>query len=142
MELKAEGISRRYFRKAKGRNVFFAVKETDFTLPEGALTEIVGRSGSGKSTFLNMLAGLLTPTSGRVLLDGTDLYALDDAERSRVRGSSIGVIPQGQTGLQSLTVLENVLLPCTMYGEKGRRERAMELLGSMGIGELAGVYPN
>lgn len=142
MELRAEGISRRYFRQGKGTNVFFAVKETDFTLPAGALTEIVGRSGSGKSTFLNMLAGLLAPTTGKVFLDGADLYALDDGERSRLRNRAIGVIPQGQTGLHSLTVLENVLLPCMLYGAESRRDEAVDLLEKVGIAHLRDVYPN
>lgn len=141
--LRAEKISRRYFRQGKGRNFFFAVQETDFALTAGQLTEITGRSGSGKSTMLNMLAGLLEPTTGRVFLGGTDIYALDDAERSKLRNRSIGVIPQGQTGLHSLTVLENVKLPSFMYAkEPCADEHALELLEKVGIAHLAGVYPN
>lgn len=143
MELRAEQISRRYFRQGKGRNFFFAVQETDFLLTAGKLIEITGRSGSGKSTLLNMLAGLLEPTTGRVLLDGTDVYALDDAERSRLRNRSIGVIPQGQTGLHSLTVLENVKLPSLMYEKTPvSDEWALALLERVGIAHLKDVYPN
>ena len=108
----------------------------------GKLIEIMGRSGSGKSTLLNVCAGLLEPTTGKVFLDDTDLYALEDKERSRLRNQAIGVIPQGQTGLRSLTVLENVLLPCEMYGITGQEEYAMELLERVGIADLAGTYPS
>ena len=142
MELKAEGVSRQYFRKTKLSNVFLAVKETSLILPAGQLTEITGRSGSGKSTLLHMLAGLLTPTTGRVLLGGTDLYALDDAERSKLRNGSIGVIPQGQTALRSLTVLENVKLPYTMYGDEASDDTTLELLERVGLAALRDAYPN
>lgn len=142
MELKAEGVSRQYFRKSKLSNVFLAVKETNLALPAGRLTEITGRSGSGKSTLLHMLAGLLAPTTGRVLLGGTDLYALDDAERSMLRNKSVGVIPQGQTALRSLTVLENVKLPYTMYGDEAADDTTLELLERVGLAALRDAYPN
>ena len=140
--LRAEHVSRRYFRQAKGSNVFFAVKEATLALPAGKLIEITGRSGSGNSTLLHMLAGLLTPTAGRVLLDDTDLYALDDEARSRLRNERIGVIPQGQTALRSLTVLENVKLPCAMYGDEASDEFALALLERVGVAHLRDSYPN
>ena len=143
MILRAENISRRYFRQGKGSNFFYAVKDASLTLEGGTLTEIRGRSGSGKSTFLNMLSGLLEPSEGKVMLDEKDLYLLPDQARSRLRRDHIGVIPQGQTGLHSLTVLENVKLPGWMYdGAPCSDERAMELLESVGIAALANVYPN
>lgn len=147
--LRAETISRRFFRKTKMRNFFFALKETDFTLPPASLTEVTGRSGSGKSTLLNILAGLLEPTTGAVFLDGIDLYQMEDEVRSQLRNRQIGVIPQGHSGLHSLTVLENVALPCLMYPE-GRQtadmgqftDQAMELLELVGIAHLRDAYPN
>lgn len=143
MILRAEKVTRQYFRQSKGSNVFVALHETDFALHSGELIEIIGRSGSGKSTLLNMLAGLLEPTSGAVYLDDTDIYALGDGERSRFRNAHIGVIPQGQTGLHSLTVMENVLLPFMMYGfETGAEDYAAELLGQVGIADLKNAYPN
>lgn len=142
MVVRAEKISRQYFRKSKTKNVFFAVQETDITLPAGKLVEIMGHSGSGKSTLLHMLAGILTPTTGSIFLDDTNLYALEDRQRSKLRSHEIGVVPQGQTGLHSLTVLENVLLPYRMYGEPEPREAAMELLETVGIAELCDAYPN
>lgn len=142
MQLRAEGASRHFFRGSGSANYFYAVEKTDFVLPAGKLTEITGRSGSGKSTLLNMLAGLLAPTEGKIFLDGTDLYSLDDGALSSLRNRSIGVIPQGQTGLHSLTVLENVLLPCAMYGDAPDERRALELLERVGIAKLRDACPN
>ena len=142
MILRTENVTRQYFRQGKGTNVFTALQETSLSISGGKLIEIMGRSGSGKSTLLNVCAGLLEPTAGKVFMDDTDLYALEDKERSRLRNQAIGVIPQGQTGLRSLTVLENVLLPCEMYGITGQEEYAMELLERVGIADLAGTYPS
>lgn len=140
--LRAEGISKNYYRKRDGSNVFTAVQPTDFELPAGQVTEITGRSGSGKSTLLNLLAGLLAPSAGKVWLDDTDLYALPDGALSRLRNRRIGVIPQGQSGLHSLTVLENVLLPARLYGRGPAPEaRARQLLERVGIADLADVRP-
>lgn len=171
MELKAEGVSRRYLRNmhthapmrapkhksasaradspdeseaftVKHSNVFYAVRETNLTLAPGTLTEITGRSGSGKSTLLLMLAGLLAHTAGRVLWGNTDICALDDEERAKLRNEKLGVIPQVHTGLRSLTVLENVTLPCAMYGDADARDAALSLLRSVGLARLKDAYPN
>lgn len=143
MILKATGISKQFIREGKGANWFYAVQETDFAVREGALTVLTGRSGSGKSTMLNMLAGLLAPTAGKIFLDETDLYQLNDRELSRLRSRHIGVIPQGQTALHSLNVLENVCLPCTLYGETAGVEAcAAELLERLGIGHLGKAMPS
>ena len=141
MKLMAEGIRRDFFRSGKNTNIFTAVQKTDFTLLEGCMTVIVGRSGSGKTTFIQMLSGLLTPTEGKVTADNTDLYLLSDKERSAFRNRHIGIIPQGQTGLQRFTVLENVLLPVEMYGKADdKKDKALQLLEAVEIGALADVY--
>lgn len=143
MKLTCEGISRRFFRNGKDQNYFYAVEKTDFELLEGAVTEMIGRSGSGKSTFANIISGLLVPTEGTVHIDGTDLFSLDDEARSRFRNANIGIVPQGQTGLSSLTVLENVLAPVQMYGDKNDKEPlARELLSDMDLSGLFDVYSN
>ncbi|MBP3893891.1 MAG: ABC transporter ATP-binding protein [Atopobiaceae bacterium] len=141
--LVAEGIRKQYFRAGRqsGRT-FDAVAPASLGLQAGELVVCMGRSGSGKSTLLNMLAGLLAPTEGKVLLDGQDLYALDDASLSRLRNQSIGVVPQGQTALHSLTVLQNVTLPSGLYGGGvDVEDRALDLLGQMEIADLADSYP-
>lgn len=171
MELKATKITRQYRRQGKGTNFFTAVQETDLLLSSGKLVEIEGRSGSGKSTILNMMAGILAPTTGKIELDGQDLYAMSDRELSMVRNRRIGMIPQGQTGLRALTVLENVLLPTMLYpqelsrsagnkkgsagssdtsdtGEKGTGDerdltaRALSLLEQVGIAHLKDAGPD
>ncbi len=137
MNLRAENISKKYYRPTKNTSHFEAVKPLDFILEEGKVTEITGRSGSGKSTLLYMLAGLLKPDSGKVLLDDQDLYSLTDDQLSRLRNQKFGVIPQGQTGLFALTVLENVLAPVAIYGDtKNYEEKAKKLLSMVGIENL------
>ena len=75
MKLTAQSIKKDFPRKGKSSNYFTAVQTLDFEMESGKVVEITGRSGSGKSTLLNMLAGMLTPTAGKVLLDDIDLYA-------------------------------------------------------------------
>ena len=142
MEIRADGISKKFFRKGRGTNYFTAVEPTDFTLYSNKLTSIMGRSGSGKTTLINMLSGLLVPSEGKVYLGNCDIYEVSDIERSQLRCSHIGVIPQGYTGLQSLTVLENILAPSRICGGEDRTEKAMELMDKMGITHLAQVYSN
>jgi putative ABC transport system ATP-binding protein len=137
--LKANGVSRTFRR---GAGTVSAVQGVTLELPSGQLTAIVGRSGTGKSTLLNLLAGLLTPTEGTVLLEGRELYRLPDAALSRLRSEKIGVIAQGQTALQNLTVLENVMLPCALYPDgSGAADRAQALLERVGISRLAAARP-
>lgn len=148
MILRAEKISKKYPRKTKNANFFYAVSETDFELPENSLIEICGRSGSGKSTFLNMICGILTPSSGKILIydeskNETDLYSMEDDARSAFRNKNFGVIPQGQSGLSSLSVLENVKLPALVYGEDSSELNcfALSLLEKVGIADLKNEFP-
>ena len=143
IRLEARGVCKQFFRKGRESAQYFdAVALTDLQLVGGEVVVLGGRSGSGKSTLLNMMAGLLEPTVGNVLLDGQDLYALDDASLSRLRNEKIGVIPQGQTALHSLSVVQNVTLPYSMYHDgDGYEDRAMELLERLGIRQLADSYP-
>ena len=143
MELRAEAVSRRYLRQGREKNWFYAVERADLSLTPGTLTEITGRSGSGKTTLLHMLAGLLQPTEGRILLDGADFGALEDSGRSRLRGRHIGVIPQGHAALRSLTVLENVRLPSLLNPDGPcDDDRAEELLDLVGLAALRDAWPD
>ena len=168
MILRAEGICKKYKRPTKTESHFEAVKPLDFLMQKGKMAAIYGRSGSGKSSLLYMMAGLLKPNSGRVFAEGfddfarirggetknsgaaaesgeekIDLYALDDERLSRFRNKHFGVIPQGQTGLYSLTVLQNVLVPACIYKESGADEKkAKELLELVGIGRLSSARMN
>ncbi len=137
MELRAENISKRYFRKTGGANHFFAVKPLSITLEPGTVTVLCGRSGSGKTTLLHMLSGLLTPTEGRVLLGETDLYAGSDRALSRIRNEHIGVVPQARSVVDTLTVLENILLPGELYEKADRTESAMQWMEKLNIRHLS-----
>ncbi len=141
--LVAEGLTKRYFRKGReSAREFDAVSNVSLELMPGELVVLMGRSGGGKSTLLNMLAGLLEPSEGTVTFEGKNLYAMGDEERSRLRNESFGVMPQGQTPLYSLSVIQNVTLPQLMYREEaGIEGRAMDLLDELGIKPLADAYP-
>ena len=139
--LRAENLSMRYFRKTGQGNHFFAVKDASLELRLGEVTLLTGRSGSGKTTLLHMLAGLLTPTEGKVWLGEQDLYALPDGPLSRLRNRNIAVIPQGRSAIDTLTVLENLLLPARLAGEKGDVDVAMGWLDRLGIAHLRDAMP-
>ena len=139
--LRAEKLSMRFYRRTGQANHFFAVKDVSLELHPGEVTLLTGRSGSGKTTLLHMLAGLLTPTGGSVWLDDADLYSLPDAALSRLRGDRIAVIPQGRSAVDTLTVLENVLLPAQLNGQRGNAEDALRWLDALGIAKLRDARP-
>ena len=141
MELRAENISRRYFRKRGEANFFEAVRPVSLILRGGEMTVLKGRSGSGKTTLLHMLAGLLNPSEGKVYLGETDLYALEDKELSRLRNKKIGVIPQGRSAVDTLTVYENILLPGMLYTGTPRTKTAECWMEALGIAELRDAMP-
>ena len=142
MIIEATGLTKEFARARGGKRLFTAVHPLDIGLEERSLTAVSGHSGSGKSSLLNMLAGILTPTAGSVRIDGTDLYSLGDEELSRLRNERIGLVPQGHTALRALTVLDNVLLPAVLYNrDEAPAERARELLGRVGLGDLAEAAP-
>ncbi len=145
MTLRTQNVSKQYIRKRKDSNVFFAVEDVSIELPVGAITVLYGPSGSGKSTLLTMLAGILTPTHGQVLWGEESIYEMDDEHLSRFRNEHFGVVPQGQTAIQSLTVLENILLPCELYkgkNDKQEKEDALKLLDQTNIRALKDIMPS
>ena len=146
MTITAENISKEFIRQGKVTNRFVAVKPADIAIEQGKLTLLMGRSGSGKSTLLNMLAGLLAPTSGAVMYGDSDIYKLDDDKLSVFRLEHIGVIPQGQTAVGSLTVIENICLSFMIHGNADERAAAhtyaRELMERFGIAELENELPS
>jgi putative ABC transport system ATP-binding protein len=125
-----------------------AVDNLDLTVEKGEFTAIVGPSGSGKTTLLNMLGGLDTPTEGTVVINGTDMYALKDSDRTRFRLNHIGFVFQAYNLIPVLSAFENAEFTLLLQGrpEKERTERATELLKRVGLedrmlnrpGELSG----
>ena len=142
MKLTANKISKWFLRERGGSNKFFALGENDFELNTGELVVLYGQSGSGKSTLLNIL-------TGTVVVGDTDLHKLDDVSLSKFRNKHFGIVLQGQSAINTLTVLENVLLPYNLYGNGAKdkeelrkaQERAKALLKETGIEELASVMP-
>lgn len=143
MSLTAEGLTKEFIRETKNTNRFTAVDNVSMTLRGGELTVLMGRSGSGKTTLLNMLSGLLEPSSGRVSYDGRSLYEMSDKQLSRLRNKHFGIIPQGQTAIHSLSVMENIMLPFALYGEGGAEDEgyAKELMERLDILQLEGAKP-
>ena len=137
--IKAENLSKSFKR---GSNTLFAVKNVNFTLNEGDFVNIIGRSGSGKSTFLNLLSGLLKPTEGKIFAKGKDMSDFSDREISKYRNEVIGFVPQSLGTLPNLNVLENVSLPYYLFKrDDSAYEKAAMLLDEMGILHLKDDFP-
>ncbi len=129
-----------------------AVNGITMTINKNESLAIVGPSGAGKSTLMHLLGGLDTPTNGKILLDGVDIYGLSDKERARIRNRRIGFVFQFYHLLPEFTILENVMLPALMKGRvartrgEGAREKARYILELVGLkdrinhrpGELSG----
>ena len=118
-----------------GENEVRALDHVSLEIKKGELVAIIGQSGSGKSTFMNMLGCLDVPTSGKYYLNGTDVSEMSDNELSEVRNREIGFIFQGFNLIQNLTALENVELPLVYrgVGKKERRELSLTALDKVGL---------
>ena len=117
------------------------LKGIDLHIARGEFAAIMGPSGSGKSTLLGLLAGLDSPTSGRIILDGEDITELSEDRMALVRGRKIGFVFQSYHLLPTLTAEENVLLPMELAGLPVERARARELLQRVGLKGRFDHYP-
>jgi putative ABC transport system ATP-binding protein len=115
--------------------------EIDFTLQARESAAIVGASGSGKSTLLSIIAGLDVPSTGTVMMAGTDIFKLDEDARAAWRAGTLGFVFQSFQLLGNLTALENVMLPLELMGAADARARATEMLGRVGLSQRLGHYP-
>jgi putative ABC transport system ATP-binding protein len=136
--VRAEGVTKQV---ATPDHVLTIVRDATFEIRAGEAVAILGASGSGKSTLLGLLAGLDVPTTGRVWIDGEDLFALDEDGRARLRGRMVGFVFQSFQLLPALTALENVMLPLELSGGADAAARAREVLGRVGLAERLGHYP-
>ena len=114
----------------------------DYTIPSGQFVAIVGPSGSGKSTLLGLLAGLDAPTSGSIVIDGTDITTLGEDQLARLRGEKIGFVFQFFHLIPSLTAYENVLVPMEIAGAPDAAARASRLLEEVGLTDRGHHYPS
>jgi putative ABC transport system ATP-binding protein len=141
-----ETIQVRKLRKSirNGSRTVDILKGIDFAVPHGQFVAIMGSSGSGKSTLLGLLAGLDTPSSGEVILDGQSISYLPEDKLAQVRGRTIGFVFQSYQLIPTLTALENVLLPHELNADAGKEAgltRARTLLTSVGLGDRLDHYP-
>jgi putative ABC transport system ATP-binding protein len=118
-----------------------ALRNVSFQVEPGETVAIVGPSGSGKTTLLGLLAGLDRPSGGRVLLDGSDMGALSEDDRARLRREKIGFVFQSFQLIPTLTARENVAVPLDLAGSGGGAARADELLERVGLGGRGHHYP-
>jgi putative ABC transport system ATP-binding protein len=117
------------------------VQKVSFAVHAGESAAIVGASGAGKSTLLALLAGLDTPSDGKVLLAGEDLTTLDEDGRARLRAERVGFVFQSFHLVPALTALENVMLPLELAGRSDAKTAALEALERVGLRERVGHYP-
>ena len=115
---------------------------TDLIIPDGQVLTIVGASGSGKSTLLGLIAGLDSPSSGSIVIDGVDITALGEDALAALRGSRIGFVFQSFHLLPSLTAYENVLVPIEIAGGRDAARRARALLDEVGLAGRGHHYPS
>ncbi len=118
------------------------LSDISFNVKHGESVAVVGTSGSGKSTLLSLLAGLDTASSGEVMLDGEPLHKLDEEARAALRAAKVGFVFQSFMLVQSLTALENVMLPAELAGEHDAKEQGLALLEKVGLSHRIDHYPS
>ncbi len=138
--LKVENLSKIYI-SSMGKVV--SLRNVSFSVNKGEFVSVVGPSGSGKSTLLNMIGALDRPTSGKVFINGIDIFSLNDSQIAEVRNSTLGFIFQSYNLINRTTVLKNVEFPGITGGmsDGDRRRRALKLLNFLGIGDKAKYKP-
>jgi len=136
-----QGVTRRYH---DGQQDVWALRELDLFIPQGQTVALVGKSGSGKSTLLHLIAGLDTPSAGRITVASTQLDLLGESERTEFRLREIGLIFQFFHLLPGLTVLENIMFPAELAGMSRRaaRERGTALLERVELRTRADSFPD
>ncbi|MGO4477044.1 ABC transporter ATP-binding protein [Massilia sp. 2TAF26] len=136
--IEVAGLSKRVADASGELTILHSV---DFTVQPAETLALVGASGSGKSTLLGLLAGLDTPSSGTVKLNGTDIFALDEDGRAAFRKAKLGFVFQSFQLLPHLSALENVMLPLELRGDADARGKASNMLGRVGLESRLRHYP-
>ena len=137
--LKVENLSKIY---GKGENQVKAVDNISFSIEKGEFVAIIGASGSGKSTLLHMLGGVDRPTSGKVYIEGKDIYSLNDDQLAIFRRRQVGLIYQFYNLIPVLNVIENITLPCNLDGKEINNKRLDDLLHTLGLENRKNNLPN
>lgn len=137
--LKVENLCKRYGEKD---TEVVALDNVSFTVEKGEFVAIIGASGSGKSTLLHLIGGVDRPTSGRVFIDGTDIYELNADKLAIFRRRQVGLIYQFYNLIPILNVVENITLPCRLDGKEVKEERLEELLEILNLKNRKEHLPN
>ena len=137
--LRVENLCKIY---GKGESQVTALDNVSFSVNKGEFVAIVGASGSGKSTLLHMMGGVDRPTSGKVFIDGTDIYALNEAKLAIFRRRQIGLIYQFYNLIPILNVEENITLPLLLDNRKVDHKRLRSIIETLGLEGRTGHLPN
>ena len=137
--LRTEHLTKIY---GKGDNQVIAVNDVSFSVEQGEFVAIVGSSGSGKSTLLHLLGGVDRPTSGKVFVQGEDVYQMNSDQLAIFRRRQVGLIYQFYNLIPILNVKENITLPCELDGRKVDEERLAELIADLGLSDRVNHLPN
>lgn len=137
--LRVENLTKIY---GKGENEVRALDGVSFSVNKGEFIAVIGPSGSGKSTLLHILGGVDRPTSGRVLMDGKDVYAQNEEQLAIFRRRQVGLIYQFYNLIPVLNVTENITLPVLMDGQRVNRDRLKELITTLGLNGRENHLPN
>ena len=137
--LKVENLVKYY---GEGENQVKAVDHTSLQIERGKFTAIVGRSGSGKSTLLHLIGGLDRPDSGKVWIDGTDIYSRKDDKLAQFRRKKIGFIFQDFNLIPSLNVWENIVLPLGLDNRRVKRQEVEDILKKIGLEDKKDAMPS
>ena len=137
--LRTEGLIKTY---GTGEAKVNALRGVDLTVNKGEFLSIVGTSGSGKSTLLHMLGGLDRPTSGKVIIDGKDIFSLKDEELTIFRRRKIGFVFQAFNLVPVMTVYENIVLPMELDGDKPDEDFVNEIIQTLGLSEKTKALPS
>ena len=137
--VKVENLTKKY---GNGENEVIALNNVSLTVEKGEFVAIIGSSGSGKSTLLHLIGGVDRPTSGKVFVDGKDIYQLNDDKLAIFRRQNIGIIYQFYNLMPILNVKENITLPCDLDGKEVDQERLNLLISTLGLKDRITHLPN
>lgn len=137
--LKVEHLVKQY---GKGDNAVLAVNDISFSVEQGEFVAIVGSSGSGKSTLLHLLGGVDRPTSGKVYIQGEDIYSLNSDKIAIFRRRQVGLIYQFYNLIPIFNVKENITLPCELDGRTPDKKELCDLINTLGLKDRVSHLPN
>ena len=137
--LEVQSLSKTY---GSGETAVHALKDVSFSVPKGEFVAVVGESGSGKSTLLNMIGALDTPTSGKVIIDGKEIFSMNDRKLTVFRRRNIGFIFQAFNLVPELTVEQNIIFPMLLDYQKPDKKYLEELLSVLNLKERRNHLPN